>query len=122
MARFWIQLVASTSAGPPVGGYRGAAVARGVVGGRDGDAMVVEHLVVAITSAGEDGVGEDGDGGVVVIGGDDGGDAVAREDFQCGVVGGDVHGMAVFLGKEEGAGDALVAARYRRWLWEMTRR
>ncbi len=55
---------------------------------------------------GEDGPGDDGGGGVGVVGLDEGGDVVGGEDFEGGLLGGIGKGVGV-LAHEEGAGDGV---------------
>jgi hypothetical protein len=99
--------------GIDVGGSAGgwvvfeSTVARGVVGRSYRNA--VGKVGFAIFVIAEDCVGEDGDGGIFTVGSDDGFDAVGGENFEGGVVGGDVDGVGVFR-QENGAGDFLSGA------------
>ncbi len=89
-----------------------SAVAGRVVGGGYGDA--VSEVGFAAAVIGEDGVREDGDGGEFIVGSDDGFDAVGGEDFEGGIVSGDVDGVRI-LGEDEGAGDVFDWRGIRRW-------
>ena len=99
--------------GGGVGGASGgwvvleAAVFGWVVGWGDDDAVGAVELEVGVAS--EDGVGEDGGGGVAEVFVDDGFDVVGGEDFEGCDEGGFGEGVGVF-GEEEGAGGVLGGA------------
>ena len=108
LARFSIHLVAVVSAGP-AGGWVvfEAAVFGWVVGWSDDDAVATVELEIGVT--GEDGVGEDGGGGVTEVLVDEDFDVVGGEDFERSNEGGFGEGVGVF-GEEDGAESVLGGA------------
>ena len=83
------------------------AVARGIVGRGDDDAVGQPSVAAAVV--GQDGVGDDGGGGEAIVVLDDGVDVVGDEDFEGGLLSRARERVGV-LAHEEGAGDVVGGA------------